>query len=256
MMAQDNFERCVAKIFDHEGGYVNHPKDPGRATNMGITIGTLSDWRGKPATVADVKALTRAEAREIYRARYWNAVRGDDLPAGIDLVTFDPAVNSGVRRGAQWLQRALGATPDGKIGPITVSAARAADAVTVIKRACQIRMGFLTGLKTFSTFGRGWSRRVAEIEAAAVAMTAVGAARPVLLEQHAIAKAQADRAQNGALASGAGGGGAGALADLPTWGAIGVVAAAAVVCIILIGQARHDRARERAYQSTAIGVAK
>lgn len=132
-MARENFAACMAEIIAHEGGYVDHPKDPGGATNMGITIGTLREWRGGPVTKGHVRSLTKREAETIYRARYWNPVRGDDLRAGVDLVALDPAVNSGVRRGVQWLQRAVGVAADGKMGPVTLKTANHATPVDTIK---------------------------------------------------------------------------------------------------------------------------
>lgn len=170
-MSASNFEAVMDQVFRHEGGYVNHPRDPGGATNMGITKRTLEEWRGRAVSIEEVQTLDKAEAREIYRDRYWNAIRGDDLPTGLDLVAMDGAVNSGPRRGAQWLQRALGVTADGAIGPITLAAAVGAeDKVAVIHAACNARMTFLRGLSTFDVFGRGWSRRVSEVEEAATAM--------------------------------------------------------------------------------------
>lgn len=94
-MARETFAACLSETLAHEGGYVDHPKDPGGATNMGITQAALSDWRDRPVSRFEVRTLTRVEADAIYRARYWNAVRGDDLPPGLDLVAFDGAVNSG-----------------------------------------------------------------------------------------------------------------------------------------------------------------
>ena len=102
------FARCVAEVLKHEGGFVNHPRDPGGATNRGITHITLADWRGGPVTAEDVRTMSEAEAREIYRSKYWNAIQGDNLPAGVDLAVFDLAVNSGVGRAARMLQQQLG----------------------------------------------------------------------------------------------------------------------------------------------------
>lgn len=255
-MTASNFPACMDEIFAHEGGFVNHPKDPGGATNWGITIGTLSAYRGRPQTVAQVKNLTKAEAREIYRHNYWNKVRGDELPTGVDLVTFDPAVNSGVRRGAQWLQRSLGVGADGKVGPVTVGAAAKADPVAVVVKACALRMGFLRGLRTFSTFGRGWSRRVASVEAVGVRMAASAKGsdvRPVLLDQKAQAQAKAQKEQAGAAALPVGGAGGATLADLPTWGLIGIGVAVVFIAVILLGRARHDKERADAYQRIAEG---
>ena len=173
-MAKANFEACLEHVLKSEGGYVDHPKDPGGATNLGITLATLRDWRKAPVSKADVKALTRAEAAAIYRANYWDRVRGDDLPAGLDLVAFDAAVNSGVYRGAKWLQSAVGATADGQIGPKTVAAAAKADASAAIRRALQARKNFLLSLATWSTFGKGWSNRLNSVEATALRMAQGG----------------------------------------------------------------------------------
>lgn len=169
---KDNFEACLSHVLQSEGGYVDHPSDPGGATNMGITIATLRTWRGRSVTKADVKALTRAEAAAIYRKNYWDAVRGDDLPRGLDLVAFDAAVNSGVSRGAKWLQSALGVPADGKVGPKTIAAANAAHNDAVIDRACDLRLGFLRQLGTWKTFGKGWTRRVESVREAASKMAA------------------------------------------------------------------------------------
>jgi len=257
-MARDNFPAVMAEIWKHEGGFVNHPKDPGGATNMGITIGTLRDWRKKPVTVADVKNLTKAEALEIYRANYWRPVFGDDLPAGIDLVTMDPAVNSGVSRGVRWLQEALGATVDGRMGPQTINAALAADPVPTIQRACARRMGFLRSLRTWSTFGVGWSRRVASVEAVAVrmAMQARGKpARPVLVEEQAKAMDTARKEAQGAGGATVGGGGAATLTDMPAWGTIALCVALAVLVVLLLSHRRHQLARAQSYHEAALEAA-
>ena len=169
---KDNFEACLAHVLQSEGGYVDHPSDPGGATNMGITIATLRTWRGRSVTKADVKALTRAEAASQYKKNYWDAVRGDDLPRGLDLVAFDAAVNSGVSRGAKWLQSALGVPADGKVGLKTIAAANAAHKDAVIDRACDLRLGFLRQLGTWKTFGKGWTRRVESVREAASKMAA------------------------------------------------------------------------------------
>jgi len=173
-MAERNFEAVMVEIFKHEGGYVDHPRDPGGATNMGITHLTLADWRGAPVTKQDVRELTKQEARAIYRARYWHAIKGDDLPAGLDLVAMDGAVNSGPSRGARWLQQALGVTADGVIGPKTRSAAIVSNHPKIISRACALRLDWLRGLHHWGTFGRGWQRRVEDVERVALAMAAPG----------------------------------------------------------------------------------
>ena len=178
-MTASNFDRSLTLVLKHEGGYVDHPKDPGGATNMGITIGTLRQWRSpKPVTKADVKALTRAEAAAIYRANYWRAVRGDELPLGIDYATFDFAVNSGIGRAVPFLQNALGVNADGALGPKTLAAARLANTADVVADLCDRRLAWLKRLKTWPTFGKGWSRRVAGVRKEGIAMAMSGALSP------------------------------------------------------------------------------
>jgi len=184
-MTVANFNTIMDHVFREEGGFADHPADPGGATNMGITHITLAEYRGKPVTKADVRNLTRAEAREIYRRRYWNVIRGDDLPSGIDLVMMDGSVNSGVGRGPKWVQAALGVTQDGKVGPATIAAANKANAAVVINAACEARMKFLRGLKTFPTFGKGWTTRVERVRKEALALANapyLAQPKPIVLE--------------------------------------------------------------------------
>ena len=175
---KSNFDKSLRLVLAHEGGYVDHPRDPGGATNLGITFAVLQKWRGKAITKADVKALTRDEAGAIYRAKYWDIVRGDDLPSGLDYAVFDFAVNSGPSRAAIYLQEIVGVAPDGKIGPLTVGAAKAADTRKTIDALCSKRMTFLKKLSTFATFGRGWTSRVAGVRTAALAMVGSAPAAP------------------------------------------------------------------------------
>lgn len=169
----ERFEKCLTEVLRHEGGYVDHPDDPGGATNMGITRKTLARWRKvTPWTAlpkASVAALTRDEAALIYRANYWNVARAGSMPAGVDLALFDFAVNSGPDRAVRVLQVALGVAADGEIGPVTLAAVEAADPRRLINVLCDRRLSFLQRLTSFSAFGRGWTRRVAEIRAAALA---------------------------------------------------------------------------------------
>lgn len=171
-MATDTFGRALSLVLKHEGGYVEHPRDPGGATNLGVTIGTLSAWLGRKATKADVKALKQADVAPIYRKNYWDACRGDDLPAGVDYAVFDFAVNSGVSRSVMALQRAVGVADDGKIGPVTLKAIRNTDPQVLIKRLCTDRLSFLTRLSTWKTFGKGWMSRVQGVEKEALKMAA------------------------------------------------------------------------------------
>ncbi|MGE5501246.1 MAG: glycoside hydrolase family 108 protein, partial [Ignavibacteriales bacterium] len=113
------FEACLAPVLQHEGGYVDRRDDRGGPTNLGCTIKTLSKWRGCDATRDDVKALTKADVEPIYKAWYWDAAHCGELPAGVDYMVFDLAINSGAGRAVQFLQRAVKVTPDGKFGPVT-----------------------------------------------------------------------------------------------------------------------------------------
>ncbi len=178
-MARESFASALELILKHEGGYVDHPLDPGGATHFGITRGTLAQVRGRPVSKAEVMALGRREAGDIYRARYWNAIRGDELPAGVDLVVFDAAVNSGPARAARWLQAALALPQDGVIGPLTIHAARQASGPVVVTAFGKIRLQFLQRLTTWRAFGRGWTRRVRETEAAALALAGQGRGIPI-----------------------------------------------------------------------------
>lgn len=156
-----NFPSALAHVLHYEGGYSDHPSDPGGATNLGITKAVLEAHRGHAVTKADVRALSQAEAAEIYRARYWNAARCDGLPAGIDLAVFDCAVNQGVGRAARYLQQAAGAAVDGQIGPKTLSAVAAINASELLTEFMARRMnGYGLLAKLFATFGLGWSRRL------------------------------------------------------------------------------------------------
>lgn len=164
MTSSSAFDQAVNLVLQQEGGFVRHSRDPGGATNFGITRETLARARGRPVSVEDVRNLTRAEAVSIYRRFYWDAVRADELPPGLALVVFDLAVNSGPFRAVQMLQRALGTEADGIVGPVTLNAARDADPAETIRSLSRARLGFLARLATWPVFGRGWRRRVLALE--------------------------------------------------------------------------------------------
>lgn len=168
----DNFDECLAEILKHEGGWADHPRDPGGATMKGVTIGTYAQFKGRKVTKDELRAISDADLRAIYRRKYWDVVKGDDLPAGLDLVAFDAAVNSGPARGARWLQQALGVKVDGQIGPETIAKARRAPHAATIEAALDLRLVFVRSLKTWPTFGKGWSKRISDVRATALAMAA------------------------------------------------------------------------------------
>ena len=164
------FDLCSEQILTHERGFVKHPLDPGGATNMGITLRTLRAWRDKDVTEDDVETLSRDEAKDIYRSQYWNVMKCDDLPQGVDLMVFDFGVNAGPRASIQILQRAAGAEADGSIGPLTLRAVRTAEARALIDALARMRIDFYRKLTTFETFGGGWEKRVEEIRKQALLM--------------------------------------------------------------------------------------
>ena len=158
-----SFDIALEHLLKHEGGYVNHPQDPGGETNMGVTRKAWEEYIGHPAKDSAMRNLTVEQVTPFYKRKYWDRVKGDDLPSGVAYCVFDAAVNSGTGRAAKWLQEAVGAVPDGSIGPKTLDAILDANPEDVIIKMCDIRQSFLEGLPTFETFGRGWTRRVNEV---------------------------------------------------------------------------------------------
>ena len=161
---KDNFEAALKAILHHEGGYVNHPADPGGMTNLGVTKRVWEEWVGHEVDEKTMRNLTPEIVGPMYKAKYWDKVKGDDLPTGVDYVVFDAAVNSGPGRAAKWLQACVGVDPDGGIGPKTLAAVNAFDANQLIEDYAKRRLSFLMDLQTWDTFGKGWGRRVAEVQ--------------------------------------------------------------------------------------------
>jgi len=159
--------RSLAAVLKHEGGWADHPRDPGGATMKGITLATFRSARGAERTKGELRAISDADVTDIYRERYWSAIRGDELPAGVDHAVFDAAVNSGPGRAARWLQQALGVLPDGAIGPKTLAVIAGRDPAELVDRICDLRLGYLKALPTFEAFGMGWMRRVAAVRSEA-----------------------------------------------------------------------------------------
>jgi len=156
----------------HEGGFVNHPQDPGGMTNLGVTKRVWEEWVGHDVDEKQMRALTPETVAPLYKRKYWDAIRADELVDGVDYCVFDVAVNSGVGRAIKFLQSCVGTAPDGGFGSATLAAVKEAekDPARLIELYCAKRLEFLQSLKTFETFGKGWSRRVAEVKDAALKM--------------------------------------------------------------------------------------
>lgn len=167
---RNNFEKSLKMILHHEGGFVNHKDDPGGATNFGVTQAVYESWVDEPVTVDDMKALTVEDVTPIYKRNYWDRSKCDALPSGVDFAVFDLSVNGGVGRGAKMLQKVVGVTQDGAIGPQTLRAVSEMDPIDIIENYAVEREAFYRRLKTFPTFGRGWLRRNEETREAAIKM--------------------------------------------------------------------------------------
>ena len=167
---RDNFAEALQKVLKHEGGYVFHKLDPGGMTNLGVTKRVWEEWVGHEVDEKQMRALTPEIVGPMYKAKYWDKIKGDDLPAGVDYVVFDAAVNSGPGRAAKWLQACVGVEPDGGIGPKTLAAVAGFGAKDLIEDYSKRRLSFLMDLPTWGTFGKGWGRRVAETEESALKM--------------------------------------------------------------------------------------
>jgi lysozyme family protein len=170
---KDNFEESLKMILHHEGLFSAHPSDPGGATMRGVTQAVYEDWVDRPVTEDEMKSLTVDDVTPIYKQNYWDRVKADDLPSGVDFAVFDLAVNGGVGRGAKMLQAVVGVKQDGGIGPQTLAAVANMDAVDIIYNYTARREDFYRSLSTFDTFGRGWLRRNEKTQIDALAMTDV-----------------------------------------------------------------------------------
>jgi lysozyme family protein len=249
-MARSNFERCLPIVLRHEGGYVDHPRDPGGATNLGVTIGTLSGWLGRPATKAEVRALTVEAVTPIYRKNYWNAVRADAYQHGADLAVFDAAVNSGTGRALRWAR-----------------AVKAANAVAFVNAYCDLRLGFLGRLGTWDAFGRGWSRRVADIRAQGIRMAArAHGQQPAVVLQREAAGQQRKATRDAAASAGTAGAGGAAATQAPEaavtldWpaliamGGAGLIVAGAIAFLALRSINRRDAAKALTLEAERMDV--
>lgn len=274
-MANANYPACIAKVLAYEGGYSNHPKDPGGVTLEGVIQTTYDSYRrskGLPrkALLASMRSSPdwQRERNEIYRRHYWDPVKGDALRPGEDLALFDYGVNSGPSRAAKVLQRIVGVAVDGAIGPETLKATQAKfTAVGIVKAVCQERMGFLRGLRTWGSFGKGWTRRVVDTEAVGVrmALQSYAGASPEKVQEGLKKEASAatQKAAKSATGAGATTAGAGGVAPhVPSdWGTfetllafgIGAVVIGVVVFCAVKAYQNHQRAKayDREIQAAA-----
>lgn len=165
-----NWDKSFESVIIHEGGYVDNPKDPGGATNLGCTKAVWEKFVGHEVTKDDIKALTKEDVKPLYKRNYWDAIHGDELPSGLDYAMFDCAINSGVSRASKFIQSIVGVPTDGAIGNNTIFAISQINPVTLITEFSDKRQAFLESLATFSTFGKGWTRRVQEVRSKALEM--------------------------------------------------------------------------------------
>ena len=169
-----NFDKCLQIILHHEGGYVNHPEDPGGMTNLGVTKRVYEDWVGYAVSEHTMQHLTEEDVAPIYKKNYWDRIKGDDLPEGLNLCVFDFGVNAGTGRATKYLQTMIGTIVDGGIGPMTIRALDEHVSLIglqeTIEQYQENRQRYYERLKTFKTFGRGWTRRVNETTQSALKM--------------------------------------------------------------------------------------
>ena len=154
-----NFETALEMLLEHEGGYVNHPKDPGGETNLGVTKRTWAKWLDRDINEGEMKELTPEDVADLYKKEYWDRLKCDNLPTGLDFFCFDWGVNSGTGRSAKALQRIISVAQDGAIGPKTLRALEDHNAKEVVDLMHSRRQEFYENLTTFETFGKGWTRR-------------------------------------------------------------------------------------------------
>ena len=155
---------------DNPYGFSNHPSDPGGVTQLGVTKRAWEAWVGHKVTIDDMKSLRPETVKPFYKKMYWDQIRGDDLPSGVDYAAYDFAVNSGVLRSIKTLQDISGTIVDGVLGLKSLAAIRAIPADQVIKIMIDHRESFLKRLPTWKTFGTGWSNRLVKVEGLAKRM--------------------------------------------------------------------------------------
>jgi len=167
---KENWDKSFAMVIKSEGGFVNNPKDPGGMTNLGVTRANWQAYLNRDVTESEMRALTPDIVKPFYKTMYWDKIKGDQLPSGVDYAAYDLAVNSGTGKAAKFLQEIAGVAADGVIGPKSLEAINACNPEQTVEALCDMRMDFLKRLSTFGTFGKGWSIRVAGVKDAATSM--------------------------------------------------------------------------------------
>lgn len=160
-----NFQAAFTQVLKSEGGFVFNKSDPGGMTNLGCTKAVWEEYVGHPVDEKAMRALTPNDVAPLYKRKYWDKVSGDDLPNAIDYIVFDTAINSGPGRAIKLLQACVGVDVDGGLGPKSLAAVRAFDAKQLVSDYSKRRLSFMMDLPTWSTFGKGWLKRVNEVEA-------------------------------------------------------------------------------------------
>jgi lysozyme family protein len=266
-MTAANADRCIANTLVYEGGFTLHKSDPGNWTGGKVGAGQLKGTNFGIAAntypALDIEHLTKVQAIEIYKRDWWPKVAGDKMPKGVDQVAYDAAVNSGPARGLKFVATACGIPDERRASVIAGAATDATDKAAIVKRACAARMSFLRGLGTFVTFGTGWSRRVAAMEAIGVKMALeASGVRPVKDELKAEQKkANAAAGKEATKSAGTAGADAAAhqsidassfdwFANVALWAVAG-----AVICIAIYfaWRAIEHRHRAQAYADAAAG---
>ena len=165
---QGNFKECLDLVLKSEGGWVNHPSDPGGETNLGVTKRVWEEWVGHP--LESLKKLTKDDVAPLYEQKYWRPCYGEVLPRGLDFIVFSMGVNAGPGRAVKLLQQSVGCLPDGVIGPTTRGLIRDSNITTLIAKFSETRREYYRALKTFPIFGKGWLNRVDKEELEALNM--------------------------------------------------------------------------------------
>lgn len=163
-----NFKHCLDLVLKSEGGWVNHPSDPGGETNLGVTKRVWEEYVGHP--VESLKKLTKEDVAPLYELKYWRPCYGEVLPRGLDFVVFSMGVNAGPGRSVKLLQQSIGCVSDGVIGPRTRELISASNTATLIAKFSETRREYYRSLKTFPIFGKGWLARVDKEESEALDM--------------------------------------------------------------------------------------